>query len=169
MVEFNSLRADLRANRGHPKEQMIVLSLRLSQAFAPIPVVGSVVRLAHRFWTELIYGIELRPETKIGPGLRIYHGYGTVVNTGSVLGANVKLHHGVTIGARRTGGDCPVIGDNVEIGAGAIILGGISIGNGAAVGAGAVVLHDIPPGAMALGSTARVVMRSVPATDGAGD
>lgn len=152
--------ADYRANKGHPKELAVVLSFRAAQILSSVPIVGAVAKLAHRFWTEMLFGIELRPETKIGPGLILFHGYGTVINTGSVLGADVKLHHGVTIGARTTGGTCPVIGDRVAIGAGALILGPITVGDGAIIGAGSVVTRDVESGVAVVGNPARPIATS---------
>ena len=75
-----------------------------------------------------------------------------MVNTGTVLGRDVMLRHNVTIGNIRRGpGDttaCPVIGDGVELGAGAVVVGPVRVGAGALVGANAVVSHDIPAGAV---------------------
>lgn len=152
-----ALRADLRANRGHPKETLIVASLRLSQLVRRVPVLGTVAVLGHRFLTEIVFGIELRTETVVGPGLKLFHCYATVINTDVVLGRNAKLHQSVTIGARHTGERSPVIGDDVSIGAGAIIIGAIHVGDGASVGAGAVVVKDVPAGATVVGNPARVV------------
>lgn len=153
------LLADLRANRGHPKEQLILTSLRIAQGSRRIPILGKACYLMHRFWTEMIYGIELRPETHVGAGLRLFHGYGAVINTSVWIGENVKLHQGVTIGARHTGGPNPVVLDGSDIGAGAIILGNVTVGPDAVVGAGAVVLRDVPPGHVAVGNPARLIQR----------
>ena len=82
--------------------------------------------------------------------------HGVVVHAGSVIGDDCTLRHGVTIGNRTPDGPLPVIGNNVEIGCGAIILGGITIGDGARIGAGAIVVKDVPPGAVALSAPATV-------------
>ncbi|MGY1719452.1 serine O-acetyltransferase [Blastococcus sp. SYSU DS0552] len=155
---MEALRADLRANKGHPKEQFVLVSLRLSQwARARSRRLGTVATLVHRLITEVIYGIELRPETSIGGGLRLFHGYATVVHTGAVLGSGVSIHQSVTIGLRHAGGQAPVLGDNVNVGASALILGGVHIGDGATIGAGAVVLNDVPAGRVAVGNPARIL------------
>jgi serine O-acetyltransferase len=92
-----------------------------------------------------------------GPGLSIAH-YGTVVvNKGASVGANCRIHPGVCIGA--TSGQSPTIGDNVYIGPGAKIFGGITIGDRVAVGANAVVNKDVPPGVTVAGNPARIVSR----------
>ncbi len=90
-----------------------------------------------------------------GPGLVLIHSTGIVINGRVRGGSNVHLEHQVTIGAERR--QCPVLGDDVFIGAGAKILGSITIGDGTRIGANAVVLHDVPPYATAVGIPARVV------------
>ncbi|WP_158539892.1 serine acetyltransferase [Williamsia limnetica] len=112
---------------------------------------------AYRVLTEFFLGIELRPKTRIGPGLSIYHGYGLVVNDHCVLGKNVVLRNGVTIGHRIAGGGVPTIGDSVEVGAGAIVLGEISIGDGARIGAGSVVLASVNANCAVAGNPARAI------------
>lgn len=154
-----ALPVDLRANRGHPKELLIVTSLRVAQATRNLIGINLLTMLAHRVLTELLFSIELRPETSIGPGLKIFHGFATVINTDVVIGRDVTLHQCVTMGARVTGGAAPRIGDSVRIGAGAIILGDLTVGDGAMIGAGAVVLTDVPTGATAVGNPARLLTR----------
>lgn len=90
-----------------------------------------------------------------GPGFVLVHSQGVVINTSVRGGRNVLIEHQVTIGAEK--GVSPVIGDNVFIGAGAKVLGGVNIGAGAKVGANAVVVHDVPEGATVVGIPARVV------------
>lgn len=103
-------------------------------------------------------GVNLPGSTVVGPGLFIGHAGGIVVNAATRIGRNCNLSHNVTIGAnkgRRAG--VPTIGDNVYIGPGAVVIGGISIGDGAAIGANSVVVDDVPPGVTVAGSPARVV------------
>lgn len=106
---------------------------------------------------ETLTGISLPRSTRIGPGLKIWHFGNIFVHPEAVLGANCTLRQGVTIGNRREGGPVPVLGDGVEVGAYAQILGGIRIGRGAKVGAMAVVLQDVPDGAVAVGNPARII------------
>jgi putative colanic acid biosynthesis acetyltransferase WcaB len=107
----------------------------------------TLIGFAYRVFIEWVLGVELPWRLTIGPGLRLYHGVGTVVNDGCVIGSNVTLRHNVTIGHTKAGGPCPIIHDGVDIGAGAIIIGGITIGANARIGAGALVVHDVPAGA----------------------
>jgi serine O-acetyltransferase len=106
-------------------------------------------------------GIELPCEVEVGEGLRIDHQGGIVVSGYAKIGRNCVIRNGVTIGlARVEEPAAPIIGDNVDIGAGAKLLGRITIGDGAKIGANAVVITDIPPGATAVGVPAKVVRRS---------
>jgi serine O-acetyltransferase len=92
---------------------------------------------------------------RIGPGFVILHSFGVVINSEVRAGRNLVIEHGVTIGAEK--GRSPVLGDNVFIGAGAKVIGGVRIGSDVKIGANAVVTRDLPDGATAVGIPARVV------------
>ena len=106
-------------------------------------------------------GAEISLEAKIGPGFRLAHLPGVVIGSKAVVGRNVEIMQGVTLGGNlgRTKGDRtqPRVGDNAFIGAGAKVLGPVEIGDGAEVGANAVVLTDVPPKGIAVGVPARVI------------
>lgn len=106
---------------------------------------------------ETLTGITLPLEARIGPGLRIYHFGNIVIHSQAVIGRNCTLRHGVTIGDRVPDGPTPVIGDDVDFGAYAQVLGNVHIGNGAKIGAMTVVLRDVPAGATAVGVPARIL------------
>jgi serine O-acetyltransferase len=95
-----------------------------------------------------------------GEGFVLVHSIGVVINTSVKGGRNVVLEHQVTIGAEK--GLSPVLGDHVFVGAGARILGGVTLGKGAKVGANAVVLDDVPVGATVVGIPAKVVKMTSP-------
>lgn len=118
------------------------------------PTGALLGRLAARIW-KTVPGIDLSG-TIIGPGLFISHGQGTILSA-ERIGANFQVHQGVTVGWDYRGDRRPIIGDNVFIGAGAKILGAITIGDGARIGANAVVVGDVPAGATAVGIPARIV------------
>ncbi len=106
---------------------------------------------------ETALGISIPKSAEIGPGLRIWHFGGIFIHPGAVIGANCTLRQGVTIGNRVEGGPVPVIGDDVELGAYAQVLGGVRLGNGCKIGAMSVVLRDVPDGATAVGVPARII------------
>ena len=94
---------------------------------------------------RFLTGIEIHPNAKIGKNFFIDHGMGVVIGATSIIGNNVTMYQGVTLGGRNNKAikRHPTIGDNVMIGAGAIILGNIKIGNNVKIGAGAVVINDL--------------------------
>ena len=100
-------------------------------------------------------GLELSPLADIGPGLYVGHHGPTVIHPGTVAGRNLTLVHAVTIGSHREG--VPLIGDDVQIGTGAILIGAIKIGDRAVIGAGSVVTHDVAAGSVVAGVPARVI------------
>jgi serine O-acetyltransferase len=107
--------------------------------------------------SEVLTGIELPCETKIGRRFRIDHFGGIIISGDAVFGDDCVIRNGVTVGLRHTGHrGAPVIGNRVDIGAGAKILGSIRIGDDVAIGANAVVLSDVPANSIAVGVPARV-------------
>ena len=106
-------------------------------------------------------GIEIHPGAKIGKGLFIDHGNGVIIGETAVIGNNVTLYQGVTLGGtgKEHGKRHPTIGDNVMISAGAKVLGSFSIGNNSKIGAGSVVLSPVPPNSTVVGVPGRVVRR----------
>lgn len=102
-----------------------------------------------------IDSIELENNPNIGAGFVIIHGFGIVVNGSAVIGDNCTMLHNVTVGISHTG--TPIIGDNVYIGCGASIIGGVKVGNNVKIGAGAVVVHDVPDNCTAVGNPARII------------
>lgn len=110
-----------------------------------------------RFFT----GIEIHPGARIGRGLFIDHGMGVVIGETSVLGDNVTLFQGVTLGGtgKEKGKRHPTLGNNVVVGAGAKVLGNIRIGDHVSVGANAVVIRDVPPNTTVVGVPGRIARR----------
>lgn len=109
---------------------------------------------------QALTGIEIPCEARIGRRLRIDHHSGIIVNGDACLGDDCVIRNGVTIGLRTTHEPgSPVIGNRVDIGAGAKVLGRIRVGDDVAIGANAVVLCDVPAGSIAVGIPARVKPR----------
>lgn len=107
-------------------------------------------------------GIEIHPGAQIGRRFFIDHGTGTVIGETTVIGDDVTVYQGVTLGGtgKDTGKRHPTIGNNVLIGAGAKVLGPVTVGDNTNIAAGAVVLDKIPPNSTAVGVPARVVRRN---------
>ena len=110
---------------------------------------------------RLFNGCVIGRNADFGPGLVFMHPIGVVINGGVKGGKNIVIESGVVIGAARNGipAKVPVLGDDIFIGAGAKVLGGIRIGNNVRIGANAVVVHDVPDGATVVGIPARVVKK----------
>ncbi len=135
-------------------------------------------RVAHWLWTHGfkllarwlsqlmrgLTGIEIHPGAKIGPGLFIDHGMGVVIGETTEIGANVTLYHGVTLGGTslQKGKRHPTLCDNVVVGAGAKILGAITIGENSRIGANAVVVKPVPPNSVVVGVPGQAVQRGQP-------
>ncbi len=104
-------------------------------------------------------GIEIHPAAKIGKNFFIDHGAGVVIGETTIIGDNVILYQGVTLGGtgKETGKRHPTLGNNIMVGAGAKILGSVTIGDNTKIAAGAVVLDDIPENSTAVGAPAKVV------------
>ena len=121
-----------------------------------IPVLPRFISLIVRWWT----GIEIHPAAQIGEGFFIDHGSGVVIGETAVVGKNVTLYQGVTLGG--TGNEKshkrhPTLGDNVFVGSGAKILGPITVGSNSRIGANSAVLKNVPENATVTGMRARIV------------
>jgi len=119
-----------------------------------IPFLPRLLSQIARFLT----GIEIHPGATIGNGLFIDHGMGVVIGETSILGDNITLYQGVTLGGtgKEKGKRHPTIGNNVVVGTGAKILGNINIGDNSYVGANAVVIKDVPPNSTVVGVPGRI-------------
>ena len=106
------------------------------------------------------YGLQIYPGTKIGYGLYIGHGFGTIINPTAVIGNNVNLSQFTTIGSNE--GESAVIGDNVYIGPSVCVVENITIGSNATIGAGAVVVKDVPKNSTVAGVPAKVISEKQP-------
>ncbi len=126
-------------------------------------------RKGHYFWARYISqrgvrktGIEIHPGARIGKGLFIDHGNGVIIGETTVIGDNVTLYQGVTLGGtgKEHGKRHPTIGNNVMISAGAKVLGSFTIGDNSKIGAGSVVLCEVPPNSTVVGVPGHVVRRN---------
>ncbi len=110
-------------------------------------------------WAKLWTSIEIHPGAEIGKRFVIDHGVGVVIGETAIIGDDVLIYHGVTLGGKTLDPvkRHPTVGDRVIIGAGAKLIGAITIGNDCAVGANAVVTKDMPKGTVAVGVNARLL------------
>lgn len=141
-------------------------------------------RLAHKLYLKKHYflarwisqraarktGIEIHPGATIGKGLFIDHGSGVIIGETTIIGDNVTLYQGVTLGGtgKEQGKRHPTLEDNVMVSAGAKILGSFTIGENSKIGAGSVVLEEVPPNCTVVGVPGRIVRmgdKKVPRTD----
>lgn len=147
------------------------------EVFLLYPSINALIvyRIAHKLYNKKCFflarllsqlarfftGIEIHPGAKIGKGLFIDHGMGVVIGETAEVGDNVTIYHGVTLGGtgKDKGKRHPTVKDNVIIGAGAKVLGPITIGNNVKVGANSVVLKDVPDNATAVGMPAKIIIK----------
>ncbi len=136
-----------------------VLIIRLARYFSFIPVLKLLAPML-TWMNVILYGVEFTTKCEVGPGLMLPHTVGTVVGA-KRIGSNVTIFQGVTLGAKYIDLEFdetkrPTILDNVSIGAGAKVLGGITLGVGAKVAPNAVVFNDVPERAIAIGNPAQI-------------
>ena len=120
-------------------------------------------------WARWLTGIEIHPGATIGKGIFIDHGMGVVIGETAIIGDNVTLFQGVTLvgTGKETGKRHPTLGNDVVVGAGAKVLGNISLGDHVSVGANAVVLSDVPANSTVVGVPGRVARREGKKVSGA--
>jgi serine O-acetyltransferase len=123
-----------------------------------IPFIPRLISHIARFFT----GIEIHPGAQIGQGVFIDHGMGVVIGETAIIGNYALIYQGVTLGGtgKESGKRHPTLGENVVVGAGAKVLGNLLIGNDVRIGAGSVVLRDVPSGCTVVGIPGRIVHRS---------
>ncbi len=131
----------------------------------------------HYFWARWISqraarrtGIEIHPGATIGKGFFIDHGTGVIIGETTIIGDNVTLYQGVTLGGtgKETGKRHPTLEDNVMVSAGAKVIGSFTVGKNSKIGAGSVVIEEVPPNCTVVGIPGRVVRQNnekVPASD----
>ncbi|MFD2796615.1 serine O-acetyltransferase EpsC [Promicromonospora vindobonensis] len=173
------LAEDLDAARAHDPAARSRLEVAL--AYPGVHALWAY-RAAHRLWrvpplrlparllsqlARAATGIEIHPGARVGKRLFIDHGMGVVIGETTVVGDDVMLYHGVTLGGRslNRGKRHPTLGDRVTVGAGAKVLGPVWVGDDAQIGANAVVVKDVPAGAVAVGIPARIRVPNAPVAE----
>lgn len=150
------------------KSNMEVFLYPTFHAILKYRVAHKLYKGGHFFWARWISqrtarktGIEIHPGATIGKGLFIDHGTGVVIGETAILGDNVTLYQGVTLGGtgKEQGKRHPTLEDNVMVSAGAKILGSFTIGENSKIGAGSVVLGPVPPNCTVVGIPGRIVKK----------
>lgn len=165
---FKNIRQDLRAHGGAWGAQgfwvlMVYRFGRWRYGVRPVILRKLFSLIYHVLFklVQVVTGIELPCEVEIGRNFVIDHFGGIIISGYAKFGDNCRVRNGVVIGLQRVEEPCaPVIGDNVDIGSGAKVLGPIKIGNNVIVGANAVVLCDVPDNSLVVGVPARIIPRN---------
>lgn len=153
------MKIDVKKYKGNSFGYKFAVSFKIAHAIYDNKILRFVfyaILLLYR-WRCRFYGIHISPKTKIGDNLSIWHGTGLIVNENTIIGDNVTLRHNTTIGNAHSGGPSPIIGDNVNVGANCVIIGGITIGDNSIIGAGSVVIKDVPSNTVVAGNPAKVI------------
>ena len=175
MSLFSRIREDIAAVRRH--DPAARTTLEIVMVYSGLHAIWGY-RVAHRLWkwrwflaarvyaqlVRFLTGVEIHPAATIGARLFIDHGMGIVIGQTAIVGDDVLIYHGVTLGGTSlsAGKRHPTIGNGVMIGAGASILGPVTIGEESLVGANAVVVADAPPNSVLTGIPARARPRGTP-------
>ena len=168
---FNNIREDLRAHGGHWGAQgfwaLVVYRFGRWRYKVRPALLRKIFSLLYKIafkWIQVITGIELPCEVEIGHNFVIDHFGGIVISGYAKFGNNCRIRNGVVVGLQRVDQPrAPVIGNNVDIGAGAKVLGAIKVGDDVVIGANAVVIRDVPDNCIAAGVPAVTKPRRDPA------
>lgn len=157
MSLLDVIRKDLEVNKNNRKGQFIVFCYRVSSYIVKsknpfIRILGFPFVKFYDWTVNWVMGVEIPTKMLVGPGLQVWHGVGLIINPHAVIGKNVLLRHSTTIGNKYEGSKCPVIGDNVNIGAHCVIIGDVMIGDNVIIGAGTIVTKSIPANTIAYGN-----------------
>ena len=163
---FAHLFQDWKQNKRNIKGQIVLFLFRFAQLANrnyAVAIILCIYLAFYHLFVEWILGIEIPRKLTVGKGLILYHGQALVINQDTKIGNNCTLRNSVTIGHKKlpdgSYSKCPQIGNNVDIGANACIIGEISIGDNVIIGAGAVVIKDVPSNSIAVGNPARILDR----------
>nr|WP_315199405.1 DapH/DapD/GlmU-related protein [uncultured Flavobacterium sp.] len=151
---------EIKELKGNSKGVIFIIFFRLSNFFTKskfLKILGFPIRIVYKILFQWILGIDIDDSTKIGFGFNVYHGQSLIINRDTIIGNNVTVRHNTTIGIAKEGGNCPIIGDNVTIGANAVVIGDIKIGNNSVIGAGSVVIRNVPENSVVVGNPAKII------------
>lgn len=166
MTFFEYLNQDKNENKYNAtKGKYVVILFRLAQLIQKNKSLSILLfwyPLFYKFFVHWLLCVEIYPESNIGPGLQLMHVHSLVIHPNTIIGRNCTLRQSTTIGVRlklngHTALSTPIIGNNVDIGAHSVLLGPIKIGDNVTIGAGAIVIVSVPANSVAVGNPARVI------------
>jgi serine acetyltransferase len=154
--------SDWSVNRGQPHIQVALLLFRLagrarSSRSVPGRTASKLLAAVYRSYALTVTSMDVPTRTVIGPRLVVRHGFGLVIHADAVIGADVTLRHGVTVGARTGSRRAPTVESRTDVGSGAQIIGEVTVGEGSRIGSGSIVVRDVPRGSTVAGNPARVL------------
>jgi putative colanic acid biosynthesis acetyltransferase WcaB len=160
---------DWLANTGNTKGRLVLLMYRFAQYFylkpQPLRLLGIPLFVLHKLIVQWLLCIYLPLGSKIGAGLKLYHGYALVVHEKAIIGANCTLRHSTTLGNRRIEEKIVIgfirIGNNVDIGCNTVILGPLSVGDNVTIGAASLLLKDVQSDTTVAGNPAIVLRKKI--------
>jgi len=172
MSFFEFVFQDWRANKGNIKGRIILVLFRTANFCSTRRIyyyIGFIYLLFYRILVEWFFSIEIPWSTRIGKNLRVFHGQALVMTNQVIIGENCTLRQCTTIGNKQLPGGgfsrSPIIGNHVDIGNNASIIGPVTIGDHVLIGSGAVVVKDVPAYSVAVGNPAQVLPRKDIAID----
>ena len=158
---------DLTANKDNIKGAFVLVNFRLAHLLRKSLITFILFFpyfILYRVLIEWFLGVELPWKTNVGASFRIDHGQGLIINDGTVFGRGCTVRNNTTIGNKRLASGSysrsPIIGNDVDVGANAVIIGPINIGNNVSIGAAAVVVKDVPDNSIVVGNPGRVISKS---------
>ena len=142
------------------QELKLIISYRKSNLYSRLPIVGLIYRIKHDYFCRKKM-IQIPYSTNIGEGLYLGHAVGIIINPNAIIGKNVNIAQGVTIGQENRGkrAGAPTIGDKVWIGANAVVVGNIKIGNDVLIAPNSFVNFDVPDHSIVIGNPGKIIPR----------
>jgi putative colanic acid biosynthesis acetyltransferase WcaB len=158
---FEYIFQDWKCNKKNIKGRFVLINYRFAQIIKKnklLFILGFWQLILYSLIIEWFMGVELNWKVRAGKNLQLHHGFGSVIHPGVIIGDNCVLRHCTTIGNKGiTTDDVPTIGNNVNIGANTSILGKIIIGDNVIIGAGSVVIRNVPSDCVIAGNPAKII------------
>ena len=142
------------------KGSFVIKFLKVSRFFTKntfLKIIGIPMRIMYKIIIQWVLGIDINDTLRFGKNFQVFHGQGLIIHSDTIIGNNITVRQNTTIGVAKDGGKCPVIEDNVNIGANCVIIGDITIGHDSIIAAGSIVVKDVAPFSLVAGNPARLI------------